>query len=503
MTTRETVRRIHAWEKGRPLPRFSTLEYRVNKKRDCFGLVFIRMAGETRPWSIMAGTLDSEPKFFFAPEPRNRLAVNEIVDEAAESLLQFIDNWMQTQNASTIPQFWFPDETHIDMLHNIEYAYSREKKSGEKRPKRSGFGRLAGWLFREHQLKGQQTAIVCNRVIAESWIIPIEDTRQAHLGHTLAWLKGKGDLVKTIAEANQAIEKRVGITLNAEIERRSLEKPVKALQDGTESEKAVAEETIRKVLLEESQRRWDLMLDAYNVLVSDSRRENKGVTKLVDNSRQRLLTNYARIEDGIKDELSGTPAFVPHPETDRDPAAAASAYIVMNKAEELWLDTLVDDDAERLHDMVETGDAFAGIIEKVTPISARSQAAYWLIRATHVGPLRMNNGDEVRLVGSYAKSGYIEEILIDEEGKVEVYLSINFGVKPVTGAPKPVNLPVNDLAWQGTAVSFVPKPFAGQDAKIKRIWEAKDSPGAWLTHSVPKREDPEPTPNDIGQIADS
>jgi hypothetical protein len=194
---------------------------------------------------------------------------------------------------------------------------------------------------------------------------------------------------------------------------------------------------------------------------------------------------------------------VPHPETDRDPAAAASAYIVMNKAEELWLDTLVDDDAERLHDMVETGDAFAGIIKKVTPISARSQAAFWLIRTTHVGPLRMKSGDEVRLVGPYAKSGYIEEILIDEEGKIEVFLSINFGVKPVTGAPKPVNLSVNDTGWKGTAVSFVPKPFTGQYAKIKRIWEAKDSPGAWLTHSVPKREDPEPTPNDVGQIADS
>jgi len=176
---------------------------------------------------------------------------------------------------------------------------------------------------------------------------------------------------------------------------------------------------------------------------------------------------------------------------------------VMNKAEELWLDTLVDDDAERLHDMVETGDAFAGIIKKVTPISARSQAAFWLIRTTHVGPLRMKSGDEVRLVGPYAKSGYIEEILIDEEGKIEVFLSINFGVKPVTGAPKPVNLSVNDAGWKGTAVSFVPKPFTGQYAKIKRIWEAKDSPGAWLTHSVPKREDPEPTPNDVGQIADS
>jgi hypothetical protein len=56
----------------------------------------------------------------------------------------------------------------------------------------------------------------------------------------LAWLNGKGDLLKTIAEANQAIEKRVGITLNPDIERRSLEKPVKALQDGTDSEKTIA-----------------------------------------------------------------------------------------------------------------------------------------------------------------------------------------------------------------------------------------------------------------------
>ena len=503
MTTRETVRRIRAWESGGPKPRFSTLEFRVNKKRDCFGLVFIRMAGETRPWSVMAGTLDSEPKFFFAPEPRDRLSVNKIVDEAADSLLSFMNSWLQSQTASTIPQFWFPDETHIDMLHNIEYAYSREKKIGEKRPKRSGFGRLAGWLFREHQLKGQQTAIVCNRVIAESWTIPVEDTRQAHLGHTLAWLKGKGDLMQTMQEANLAIEKRVGITLNPDIERRSLEKPVKTLQEGSDSEKEAAVKTIRKILLEESQRRWDLMLEAYSVLSSDARLENKGVVKLVDNSRQRLLTNYARIEDGIKDELSSTPAFVPHPETDRDPAAAASAYIVMNKAEELWLDTLVDDDAERLHDMIETGDAFAGIIEQVTPLSAKSLAAFWLIRATHVGPLRMKNGDEVRLVGPYAKSGFIEEILIDGGGEIQVMLSVNFGVKPSVGAPKPLDLPVNDRGWIGTAVSFVPKPFTGQDAKIKRIWEAKDSPGAWLTHSVPKREDPEPTPDDIGQIVDS
>ena len=69
MTTREIVRRIHAWEKGRALPRFATLDYRVNKKKDCFGLVFIRMAGETRPWSIMAGTLDSKPQNPKTPKP--------------------------------------------------------------------------------------------------------------------------------------------------------------------------------------------------------------------------------------------------------------------------------------------------------------------------------------------------------------------------------------------------------------------------------------------------
>jgi len=92
------------------------------------------------------------------------------------------------------------------------------------------------------------------------------------------------------------------------------------------------------------------------------------------------------------------------------------------------------------------------------------------------------------------------DLLIDDEGKIDVLISINSGVKAVLGAPTPLCFPVNDSLWKGTAVSFVPKPFTGQEAKIKRIWEAKDSPGAWLTHSVPKREAPEPTPDDVTQI---
>ena len=500
MTTREIVRRIQAWEKGSPQPRFKTLEYRVNPKSDCFGFVFIRMAGETRPWSIMAGKLEGEPEFFYAAEPRQRQAVNAIVDEAAEPLLLFMEEWLQEAVEESVPQFWFPDETHIEMLHNIEYAYSREKLEGEQRPKRSGFGRLAGWLFREHQIRGQQVAMICNKVISEIWTIPIEDSRQAHLGQTLAWLKTEGNRATRINAANQAIEERVGITLNPDVERRYLEKPVKTLQEGTPSEKEIAEKSIHDLLLSESKRRWDLMIESYELLASDSRPENKGVSKLVENSRQRLMSNYARIEDGIRDEALGTPAFVPHPETDRNPAAAAAAYISMNKAEELWLDTLVDDDAERLSDMIESGDAFGGTIFKVESFSSRSQGAYWTIKTTHVGPLRLKLGDEVRLVGAYQKGGVVNDILIDGEANIDVVIQINKGVRAVAGAPRPINLAVNDSNWIGTGVSFVPSPFSGQEMKIRRIWEAKDSPGAWLTHSVPRREDPEPTPNDVAQI---
>jgi len=500
MTTREIVRRIKAWEMGKPLPKFSTLELRINPKNCAFGIVFIRMAGETRPWSIMAGTLDKEPHFFFAGEPRSREEVNDIVDEASKLVLDYMQDWMSDSSSTSLPQFWFPDETHVDMLHNLEYAYSRERKVDDTRPKRSGFGRLAGWLFRESQIKGQQNVIVCNRAIPDAWTIPVEDIRQSHLGHSLAWLQHHGSLTERLGAANLAIEKRVGITLNPDIERRSLEKFVKALQDGDEREKAAAKKSIGKVLLSESERRWNLMLNAYEVLAGDARRENSGVSRLVESSRQRLFSNYVRVEDGIKDEVLGTPAFVPHPETDRNPAAAASAYISMNKAEELWQDILVDDDPERLHDMVESGDAFGGVIVKVIPISPRSQAAFWKIKTTHVGPLRMKSGDEIRLVGAFSKSGYVEEIFIDDEGNIDVLLTINFGVKAIFDAPHPLNNPVNDSKWIGTAVSFVPKPFSGQEAKIKRIWDAKDSPGAWLTHSIPKREDPEPTPNDVDQI---
>lgn len=500
MTSREILRKIQSWEEGRPVPKYSTLANRINPRNESLGIVFLRMAGETRPWSVMIGKLDESPKFFFASEPRNREIVNSMIDEVSAIAIHYIDQWALNHSPNSVPQFWFPDDSHVDMLHNVEYAYSRERDQSDFRTSRSNFGRLAGWLFRENQHRGQQCVLICNQLLMDSWTFPVEEVRERHLGHALSWFSSKSDFTESMNAANDALELRVGITLNPDVEKKFLEKHVQKLRDGSLSEIEFAKKNIRKILLTESKRRWNLMIETQKLLASDLRPENSGVKKLVATTSQRINHNYLRIEQGVRDEVSGAPAIVPHPETDRDPAAAAAAYIEMTTAEQSWLDILVDDDSERLQEMIDSGDAFSGTITHVKRVSSNSQAGWWLVQVTSNGSLRLKEHDNVRLIGQFEKSGEIEDIEIKDDGTIEILLRITKGILGIPGQVKPLSNAVCEQAWIGTDVSFAPLPFTGQMRKIQRIWESKNSPGSWLAHSKPSREDPEPTPNDISQI---
>src|SRR5207247_4666975 len=92
-------------------------------------------------------------------------------------------------------------------------------------------------------------------------------------------------------------------------------------------------------------RRWKLTEEAIEALAADRRRENLGVRRLINYSRDEHFRQYLRIEQKFDDAEDGPP-FTPSPETDRHPAAAGSRYYVWSSSEELRDRLLMHDDCE-------------------------------------------------------------------------------------------------------------------------------------------------------------
>ena len=83
----ETVRRLRAWNEGKPLPRGEVINVHVADDDDALIVAFLRMGGESRPWGVAYGTAASGPKFLTVPEGRNRQLVGDMMAEFAGVLL--------------------------------------------------------------------------------------------------------------------------------------------------------------------------------------------------------------------------------------------------------------------------------------------------------------------------------------------------------------------------------------------------------------------------------
>ncbi|MBX7168117.1 MAG: hypothetical protein K1X74_17410 [Pirellulales bacterium] len=398
-------------------------------------------------------------------------------------------------------QVWLANDTHLDMLHQLEYAFARTQHGGAQRPVLNALGRACGWLFRESQRPGQMAVIVAAQALREAYTFPAETIRQQHLGYLLAWLETDGDYAARLTNASQAERQSTSTTLDPQFERAGLDDWVArwgaAARVGEAADMQRWSSRIDTVIREELQRRHDLLVNSLVRLRSDPRAVNQGVATLVRATVQEQWLQYTRLELNRDDELDG-PAFFPAAETDRHPAAAASRYLVHQAAAELVEGLLVHDDAELLAEAIAAGDAFQGNIRAAHEASdGRSTRPVWTIQDAANRQLRLRIESRVSVVGFPERHGVITGIRPAGDGTL--LIDVELKGRKTDRQPGPglhAFAPTDARSLVGRSVAFVTRAADEiSRTKSRRVWQ-QQGPGAWLTHAVPGTRFPHPGEED-------
>lgn len=494
MNARDVVRRLRAYQAGRPLPRGERLSIRLADSADILVVAFVRMGGESRPWGIVLGHPGKEPTVLTVPEARDRDLVSKISEQFASRLLSHLRSPAIVQpppgewsDLVPIRQIWLPNASHLEMLHNLAYAYTFTRSGGNGQAMLNALGRTAGWLFREAQHPGSQHVVVATSALKNAFTFPSEDVRQGHLGYLLAWLAEAPSPEARNEALGLAEQLSMSTTLDPAVERKELEPLLESWRVAQESstERVDLEKRIHRRLGTELRRRFDLTADAWRLLRADPRRENKYVEDLVTESLKRQWSDWARIEAQI---AAGESPFVPAIETDLDPRAAAAAFQTSAEAAELVATSLLQDDRELLAEAVAEGNAFFGEIVRVDDEgTGRSTVPVWFVLERNKGPLRIREGSSVSVVGLQRRTASVRSIRSDAPETRTFELVLTNLKKAVKGAVGQLAVAPNDRRWIGQEVAFTEAAISLAMIKKRKLW-ASGVPGAWLTMSRPSVE---------------
>jgi hypothetical protein len=227
------------------------------------------------------------------------------------------------------------------------------------------------------------------------------------------------------------------------------------------------------------------------------------VTKLERESKKELWFQYLRIENRIDDVTDG-PAFVPSPETDRHPAAAAARYYVQQGSDDFATSALLHDDEDLQSELIATGNAIRGRITSVHDAGlGRAIVPTWVVEVPSDVPLRVRVGSRLCVAGLPGRVVRIESIEPGSKGKLEVTVVVlELKTAPRTNPTGVLN--AADAKLKGKSVTLLPAPSDGiSRLKGQRIWERNTS-GSWLTHAIPggvKAAVPEGVAESIEEIA--
>jgi hypothetical protein len=304
----------------------------------------------------------------------------------------------------------------------------------------------------------------------------------------LAWLETKGNREKRLRAATEAEQRAISITLDPALERNELAELVDAWGEAhravdTRRETRKARE-INDLLAGELKHRFELTERAIHVLREDARRVNAGVAKLELQSKQELWYQYLRLEHRLDDEKDG-PAFVPSPETDRYPAAAAARYYVQEESEEFRITALLHDDEELQDEAIAAGDAIRGKITDVWDEGVGNATdPVWTVEISSDVALRIREGSRLCVAGVPNRKVRIRSIESTSNGKLQVTVEV-ISLKTVPKINPGKVLPAADRRLKGTLVTLLPSGMEGiSRLKAQRIWE-RGGAGSWLTHALP------------------
>ena len=394
---------------------------------------------------------------------------------------------------ATRRQLWMPGVTHVEMLHLLDYRFSRARALEEASAKDlHALGRACGWLFRESTRPGQVRVFDATQRLRDAFAIPAEDARQAHLGFLLAWLATPGPREARVQAARIAEAQSVGVTMNPDVERDHLEPLVERWRASRDDPAKAARlaEAIHAVLAPELVRRFRLAEQAIRVLEDGSRPPNPGLAEVLKLAAEEHLWQYWNQEQKAAAPVvdPDAPRFLgDHPETDFLPTQAAARFFAHAHAAEVTVAELVHGDRHLVRAAIEAGNAVAGTIARVVDEGTkRAVVPVWTVVSPAEGSLRLREESAVCVVGLRGRTGKIRSI-VTEGGQRTMTVEIDGWKKarPDQGAPA-----ADAAALVGTEVILVDAGVVGiSKRKSMRVWDAS-GPGAWLTHAAPP---PEPS----------
>lgn len=487
----EVLRKLRAYEAGRPQPRGKSVTTYVAAPSDLLAVAFVRMGGETRPWAVGTRKGDGPAVVHTVPDGRQADPIGAMLVDFAHTLCRFLESPVMGDGgarereefcARSPRQVWLPNGAHLDMLHmlNLRYTFAGGGEPDREQALRA-LGRAAGYLFRESGCGGEVGVVDASRALRQAYTFPVDEVRASHLGLLIALLEEEGDRDSVTEAAENAERDSVSTSLDPALERDELAPLVETYGDrGSEAKEAIVE--IDRLLTSEVERRLDLTLRAVEILRSDERPVNEGVADLCTRTMKSRWYEFMSTENEMAAEGRWGP---PSAETDRSKVAGTRRFIRMAGAEEVAAGALLLHDQDLIDEAVAVGDAVHGVvfeIERRVPPGRRQRAAHWSILIPEGSLVRVKPGTALLPTEPGLPKGVLERVR-QEEGRRFAVLRM---VRP-RGGPDPAG-----EAFLGLNVTLVQQSVDFSITKMSKL-SRDPGPGSWLTASG----DP-PAPDESG-----
>jgi len=470
----ETIRRLHAWSNGKPMPRGEKINVHIGDDDDLLIVAFLRMGGESRPWGVAFGKCNEKPKILTVAEARNRTRVGDMMLEFAPTILEHfrhpghspdsLSNWETDSHR----QIWLPGPTHVEMLHFLALSYARTRWDRDGVETLKSLGNLANCLYIEQQRPGQQTVLTALAALQLSNVFPASPVRQAHLGYLLGWLQGGRTRDSRLAAARLAENQSVATVLDHRFEREKVQPLVEEWGEANRKKSLKGCETVEvavhKTLSPDLLRRWNLTRDAIQILRSDKRSANRGLKRLVALSKKEFYRGWG---ERAQKEDNGDEPFWPNPFTDYNTRMAAGGYHQRVADSQKERHFLVHGDRELQREELANGRGIIGTISSVN-----SSDPEWTIKFTYPELSTVREGGYLVIAGAEEMRLTVTEV--DHEKRIVVAEPKWKLTLPQFGK---LGLPPRDRTWKGRELVFLDdQPFGLTERLVSSSRRRSDDP---------------------------
>lgn len=470
----ETIRRLHAWSNGKPMPRGEKINVHIGDDDDLLIVAFLRMGGESRPWGVAFGKCNEKPKILTVAEARNRTRVGDMMLEFAPTILEHfrhpghspdsLSNWETDSHR----QIWLPGPTHVEMLHFLALSYARTRWDRDGVETLKALGNLANCLYIEQQRPGQQTVLTASAALQLSNVFPASSVRQAHLGYLLGWLQGGRTRDSRLAAARLAENQSVATVLDHRFEREKVQPLVEEWGEANRKKNFKGCETVEvavhKTLSPDLLRRWNLTRDSIEILRSDRRSANRGLKQLVALSKKEFYRGWG---ERAQKEDNGDEPFWPNPFTDYNTRMAAGGYHQRVADSQKERHFLVHGDRELQREELANGRGIIGTISSVN-----SSDPEWTIKFTYPELSTVREGGYLVIAGTEEMKLTVTEV--DHEKRIVVAQPNWKLAKPQFGK---LGLPSRDRTWKGRELVFLDdQPFGLTEKLVSSSRRRSDDP---------------------------